>query len=314
VSHAGQPARIAVVIPAFNGAEFVETAVRSALDQSLPPSEIVVVDDGSTDDTAARAHRIAEVHERVSVIAQANGGVSAARNAGVRHTTCELLAFLDCDDLWYADKLRQQAQFLESHPDCVVVGARLAYHGRKGRLRGFVGEATPDERQADIRAGRYLPMQLSSWLVRRCAFERAGGFDESLRGVGQVEDVDLLARLARLGEVRILPGGPQGAYRLHGDSASSASFFKSRAAVRFVRARIAARDEGRDVTFEEYRQTHPESPPSRADRAQFAFREAGVAIAQEHRVLAVARLAQAVWLDPRYTARRLWLRTSGGRR
>jgi glycosyltransferase involved in cell wall biosynthesis len=308
VSAAGEPNAIAVVIPAFNGALYVEEAIHSALDQTHPPAEVIVVDDGSTDATVARASRLADVDARVRVISQANAGVSAARNAGVRASTSDLVAFLDCDDIWYPDKLQRQFDHLRQHPGCVLVGSRLSYLGDAGRLRGMVGEWIPANRQDDIRAGKFLPMQLSSWLVRRDAFEAAGWFDEGLRDVGQVEDVDLIARLARIGEVHIVPGAPAGGYRLHGNSASSASFFRSRVAVRFVRARIEARAGGNELTFEEFQRANPDRPPSRSDRAQFAFREAGVEVARRRLLRAAARLIEAFVLDPRYAARRLRLR------
>jgi GT2 family glycosyltransferase len=300
-----QHRHVSVVIPAFNGGAYVETAIRSVLAQTLQPAEIVVADDGSTDGTADLVRGIGSQCPTLQLIEQANRGAGAARNAGVRATTGDLLAFLDCDDLWYPSKLQRQVAYLAANPDCVVVGARMDYYGEVGRLRGVVGEPTPDERQADIRAAEYMPMQLSSWLVRRTAFEAAGGFDEGLR---QVQDVDLLARLARFGSVHILPGESQGGYRLHGSSATSASFFNTRTLVRFVRARLAAEAAGGHLTFEEYKLEHPDVPPSRSDQAKFAFRESGVEFAQRRYAHAGRRIVQAILLDPRYAFRRLWLR------
>jgi glycosyltransferase involved in cell wall biosynthesis len=310
VSTSARPPTIAVVIPAFNGGKYVESAVRSVLSQSLMPAEVVVVDDGSTDDTAERVRCLAAIQPTIKLVRRDNAGVSAARNLGVRNTSADLIAFLDCDDFWYPFKLAHQTQFLAMNPDCVVVGTHLDYFGEDGRLPGVVGEPTPDERQDDIRRARYMPIQLSSWVVRRWAFHQAGEFDEQL---AQGEDVDLLARLARLGTVRILPGSAQGGYRLHKGSASSDSFFAARDAVRFVRARLAARDAGADLTIEEYRRNNPTKPPTRSDRARFAFRESGVEFGRRHWTQAFARMVHAMVLDPRYAVRRSWVRVKGGR-
>jgi glycosyltransferase involved in cell wall biosynthesis len=302
---------IAVVIPAFNCGAYIEVAVRSALEQTLPPAEIVMVDDGSTDDTVPRAQLIDGSETRLQVVQQANAGVSSARNAGIRATTSPLVAFLDGDDLWYADKLRQQERYLREHAECVVVGARMDYYGEHGRIRGAIGEPTPASRQGDIQRATYMPVQLSSWLVRRSALDLAGEFDLELR---QAQDVDMLARLARVGQVHILPGPPQGGYRLHRASATSARFHGSRRAVRFVRARLAARDTGGDLTLEEFSSSNPEREPSRSDRAKHAFRESGVAFAHGRHGLAAFRIARALALDPAYALRRVRLRLSSARR
>jgi glycosyltransferase involved in cell wall biosynthesis len=309
----GRDGDVAVVIPAFNGGEFVEAAIDSVLQQTSPPAEIIVVDDGSTDDTPERVSEVSRSYPRVRLLRQPNQGVSAARNAGVRSTSAPLVAFLDCDDVWYPQKLASQVGYLRDHPQCVVVGSRLHYYGRNGRVRGAVGEPTTAARQSDIRSGRYMPLPLSSWLVRRGAFDSAGGFDEQLQSIGQVEDVDLLARLALLGEVQIFPGAALGGYRLHSGSASSASFFDSREAVRFVRARIEARSAGTELTIERFNAERASVQPSRSDRAQFAFREFGVELAQGHAMRALNQLSRALVLDPGYAVRRVWQRALAGR-
>src|SRR4051794_8654152 len=93
---------VAVIIPTFNYARFVGRAVQSVLDQTFPPAEVIVVDDGSTDATAGVLESFGS---RITVLRQQNRGVAAARNLGVRHSTAPLLAFLDADDLWLPRKL-----------------------------------------------------------------------------------------------------------------------------------------------------------------------------------------------------------------
>src|SRR4051812_32070906 len=96
---------VTVVIPTYNQARYLPSAIETALAQSEPPVEVVVVDDGSTDDTAAVLEGFAG---QVTAIRTANAGVAAARNTGAREAKGDLLAFLDSDDEWREDKLARQ--------------------------------------------------------------------------------------------------------------------------------------------------------------------------------------------------------------
>ena len=107
---------VAVVIPAYNAERFLDEAVGSALAQTAPPSEVIVVDDGSTDRTVEVARR-----HRVIVLTQRNIGPSEARNAGIRHTAQPWIALLDADDVWSPDKLETQWQAIQASPDVGAV-------------------------------------------------------------------------------------------------------------------------------------------------------------------------------------------------
>src|SRR6185437_11144924 len=98
----GPRARVSVVIPTYNSGPLVTEAVESVLAQTLPAAEVLVVDDGSTDDTP---ERLAAYGERIRYLPQANQGVAAARNRGIREATGDLIAFLDADDVWHPRKL-----------------------------------------------------------------------------------------------------------------------------------------------------------------------------------------------------------------
>lgn len=108
---------VSVVIPVLNHADFLGEAIDSALEQSEPPGEMVVVDDGSTDGSGDLA---AAFGSAVRVIRQETGGISAARNIGVGATSRPLLAFLDADDRWTRDKLRLQLDLLTDDVDIVT--------------------------------------------------------------------------------------------------------------------------------------------------------------------------------------------------
>ena len=137
---------VSVVVPCFNVADVVERAVRSALDQSLPPVQILCVDDGSTDDTLAVLHRLRdEAPDRVEVLTGPNAGAPAARNKGLAKAAGTYVQFLDADDALDATKLEAQVEILagEEHPPDLLVGA-----SRRRLLSGDVedkplGDANP---------------------------------------------------------------------------------------------------------------------------------------------------------------------------
>src|ERR1044072_7097933 len=104
---------VSVIIPVYNGARFLLAALESVFAQTYRPFEVIVVDDGSADDSG----RIAQSFSGVHYIRQANQGVAAARNTGIEAARGEFYAFLDQDDLWTPEKLRLQIQHMLNHPD-----------------------------------------------------------------------------------------------------------------------------------------------------------------------------------------------------
>lgn len=185
---------VSVVIPLYDLRDFVAEAIESVLAQTLDPSavEILVIDDGSTD---GGGEIVARYAPRVRCLRQANCGLSAARNAGIRESRAPLLTFLDADDRILPEKLALQLDVLDAHPEVGAVysgwhcidesGARLPQRGRS--VHG--GDIFPDLVLGNL-------MHPHTVVVRRPLVEAAGGFDETLTSV---EDWDLWVRLARAG-------------------------------------------------------------------------------------------------------------------
>ena len=185
---------VSCIVPVFNGERYLEEALQSVFAQTYRPIEVVVVDDGSTDSSAA----IAAAHgDRVAVIRQANAGPGPASNRGVEATRGELVAFLDADDRWPPRKLALQAEHLSAHPGTAAVFA----HARNFWV--------PELRQEAARfAGHRITLPLAAYsrgtmMARRSAFEAVGGFDPRM-GHGEVQDWVLRAREAGL-RVDLLP-------------------------------------------------------------------------------------------------------------
>lgn len=182
---------VSVVIPTFNRAHLIESAIASVREQSYSKIEIVVVDDGSTDDTLARLERMRASDLRVFV-APCNGGPARARNIGLRECSGEFVAFLDSDDRWAPWKTEAQVGcFRSGRPELGAV-----YSGRRVRL--------DDGSELEIRASlrgrifdslvRRNPIPLPTLMVKRAVLDHVGLFDPELPAC---EDWDLMIRIAR---------------------------------------------------------------------------------------------------------------------
>ena len=185
--------QVSVIIPTYNGELYISQAVDSVLAQSCDDYEIIVVDDGSTDNTVAA---LQPYRDRITYLYQANRKLPAARNAGIRATRGEYLAFLDSDDLFLPHKLAAQARCLDERPDVGLVASGHQYIDEAGRLlqesRPWIGR--PTITLESILYGGLAPVH--AVLLRRDWFERVGGFDEQF---AYCEDMDLWYRLALAG-------------------------------------------------------------------------------------------------------------------
>ncbi len=202
---------ISVVIPAYNAAAFVGEAVASVLGQTRQPDEIIVVDDGSTDGTAALVRR---TYPSVIVLEQPNSGVSIARNNGLDAARGDWVAFLDADDVWAPTKLeRQWARIAAGPSDLVCVHCNYYFFGLR------TGESmVPD---AVTRGDYRFPAHFLEWLivpstaiVRRASCGRFAAFCS-----GYGEDVIFFAELSLVGQFAYEPEALVG-YRKHGASQS----------------------------------------------------------------------------------------------
>jgi glycosyltransferase involved in cell wall biosynthesis len=186
------PDLVSVVMPAFNVGWCVGRAVDSVLSQSLRERELVVVDDGSTDDTY---DVLASYGDAIRVIRQPNAGMSAARNAGIRQSQGRLVAFLDADDWWYAEKLQRQVDLMRGHPELGFCSTAARVVNPEGKLLNVwhCPGQTIDMLQTLFAENAAIAGGCSAVMVRRELLDRVGLFDESLRGF---EDPDLWIRLA----------------------------------------------------------------------------------------------------------------------
>lgn len=185
------PMSISVIIPAFNAEAFLAKAINSVLAQTVPVFEIIVIDDGSKDRTAAIAQGYGA---SVRVISQKNQGVARARNHGVEVSTGELIAFLDADDAWAPSKIEMQVRAMNASPEAVLCYTRLLELNLDGSESPSPFEDPRNIHKA-LRIGNPA-IPPSSVLVRREPLERTGGFNPKRNGS---EDWEMWLNLRQIG-------------------------------------------------------------------------------------------------------------------
>src|SRR5919108_3973964 len=203
-----RPVKVSVVIPTYNRGHVVGEAIDSALAQRHRHLEVIVVDDGSTDDTAERVGRLRDA--RVIYLRRPHAGVSAARNTGIAAATGDLVAFLDSDDLWKPDKVEAEIAALARYPSAGGVFSDLekldgatfvpSFMRRTHVFSRLLAEGEYPEGVLLSPRALYLcllqevPIKMPALTVRRSALERVGGFNE---GWTSSEDWEFLLRFAR---------------------------------------------------------------------------------------------------------------------
>lgn len=186
--------KITALIPTYNCERYICETVDSVLAQTYPAHEVIVVDDGSTDQTQAVLTRYGP---RIKYIRQANAGPPAARNTGIAQATGDFIALLDSDDLWVPEKLQRQVDYLESHSACGLIYTDMKTFDESG----IIEESVKVSRNLTLPSGHIFPQmfaetlfQTSAVLIRKACIDAVGPFDTSLR---MGDDYELFLRISR---------------------------------------------------------------------------------------------------------------------
>ena len=219
--------RVAVVIPTYNHARFLDDAIASVLAQTSPVNEIIVVDDGSTD----HPERVTDRHQAVRLIRQQQSGLAAARNTGWRAAQSEFVVFLDADDRLKPDAIGTNAARLLANPDAAFsYGAYVNVHMTVNRTGGRLFRAA-DDGYADFIRGNPIGMH-ATVMYRRTVLAAVGGFTD---GLPACEDYDLYLRIAR-GHPIVHGDEILAEYRHHGVNMSRDSALMLKSALRVLRS------------------------------------------------------------------------------
>jgi len=185
---------VSVIIPTYNRVQLIAQAIDSVLSQTYRNFEIIVVDDGSTDDTK---QILIPYKDRITYIYQENQGGAAARNTGINRAKGKYIAFLDSDDLWFSPKLERQVEVLDNHDDFALIYTNIVYIDNAGRF------FAPGYSSRMFRSGYLFKETLlrkvacghpPTWLIRKTCLEDVGGFDPEFR---TSHDRDMIVRISR---------------------------------------------------------------------------------------------------------------------
>lgn len=293
--------RISAVMPLYNTKDFVAEAIDSILSQTFEDFELILVDNGSTDGTYEYAMSLSD--SRIRVIREAVRGPGAATNAGIAVSRAELFAIMDSDDIAHHDRFQLQIEFMDAHPEVVLLGTRFAF-----QVGSEIIAAPPQPREHDqIRRALMhgCPVICNSTTMGRMAAVTA---IKHPRGPGPGEDVDFFLRISDVGELHNLTALLH-YYRLHDRSISAvqAMTAKKQQSWGVVCARARAKAVCEPTENEFNRQWSARSAfakaLARADcTALSLYRKAIIKRAQRQYLSSFARIAVAAMLNPWRTA------------
>lgn len=280
---------VSVIMPAYNSEAFIGESVRSVLGQTFADLELIVIDDGSTDGTAAKLAEFRDPRLRV-IHHESNRGVSAAGNTGIRAAAGTFIGCIGSDDIWLSTKLDEQITLLEREPDVGVVYGWLGLMDSKGRVSPNVEAPDLDDNPiAALASGRCLV--ITTGLMRMENFAKYGSMDATLRAG---EDWDVFMRLALAGLTFKGIRKPLAYARVRSDSLS----------------RDPANAEMVRVAFGKLESLCPQYPEMLTSRVLggAAFRSAQWSIGMEHAQNGLRFLVKSIMLDGRVALRPLFAR------
>jgi glycosyltransferase involved in cell wall biosynthesis len=304
------PPRISIVMPAFNEADLLPSALDSVTRQSLGDFECVVVDDGSTDATPMILAEYARRDPRFRIVRQANGGISRALNAGLAAARAPWIARCDADDIMLPDRLECQLAFAEADPDLAACGCCYDIIDMAGRRRG-TRKPLPrsrDELERFLAAGEALSFTHPTMLYRRDLALALGGYRPEYE---PCEDVDLFARMLATGAAILIQPEILMQYRIRPGSLSGRKSGQQFQMTRFIYHNFHAERAGQPalsfadfLAFERHQPLLMRLDIRRLALSDQLYRNYSAALMADHRPLAAVFLAAAVSLRPLKAVRR----------
>lgn len=209
---------VSVVMPIFNGQQFVREAVGSVLAQTHRNFELLVVDDGSSDDSPAILAELAVADRRLRVVTQVNGGGARARNRALQEARADWIVNLDHDDVMLPNRIERQLAFIAAHPDVRAFSCRAYYINTEGKIFGKTRcepITTPEAFQRYLAANQPIGINHPAAALHRPTIVAVGGYRPEFEGA---EDLDLWNRVAERGHLVLQQDEVLMKYRIHGSS------------------------------------------------------------------------------------------------
>ena len=302
---------VSVIIPAFNAAAFLAPAIESILRQTYRHFEIIIVDDGSRDGTAAIAREYASDHVNIRAYSIPHAGISVAMNYGVSRARYDWIAVMHADDIAMPRRLEKQLRAARENPDVVVWGSYAVHISRSGAEMSLsaTGPTTVEAFEERRRSRRPVLVVHSSAMIRRDALFQVGGYDPRFE---TSEDLDLFDRLSDVGPIVAIPE-PLVQRRIHESCNTMRTYSRMHLMTRFVSERRRRKDEeGVDLDLEAYIASEAAQRLRRRIRtwvtetSQYHYHCAGIHFGSKNFALAAGHFISSACLDPRYAVLRAW--------
>ncbi|MDB5294888.1 MAG: glycosyl transferase family 2 [Phycisphaerales bacterium] len=292
--------RVSVLMPVYNAGRYVRATVESLLAQTFADFELIAIDDGSKDDSAAVVREMAATDARIRFTSRENRGVVRTRNELADLARGEFMAVNDADDLSMPDRLAKQVAYLDAHPECVMVGSRVMvmdpYSSPVAESAHKLGH---EEIDAELLAGSGWALVQSAVMMRSEAVRKIGGYRGAEHNLS--EDHDIFIRLAEVGRIANLPE-PLVWYRRHATSLTHTLYQSTKSRHEAVKRQIieeAYQRRGRSMPADWAFETWRPSPRDEQLRTWgwAAIKHKNIPVARKHAVAAVkaAPLSGASW-------------------
>ena len=206
--------KISVIIPTYNRGQYITQALESVLNQTFHDYEIIVIDDGSTDNTQ---EILKKFEGKIISLRQDNQGISNTRNRGINESHGAYITFLDSDDFWAPDKLEEQVKILDAYPKVGIVYARMPIINERGEKIGMKPAGVSGKNFKEL-LEVWGDIPTSTVMTRRDCFEKAGLFESPLE---PMEDIDMWIRIARFYDLYEIENKVLAYYRRHEEQITS---------------------------------------------------------------------------------------------
>ena len=244
--------QVSVIMPAYNAEQYISEAIESVRSQTHQDFELIIVNDGSTDNTLSIAESYAREDERIKVFSQPNIGVSITRNRAIDVALNEWIVCMDADDVMLPKRIERQLAFIERYPDVAVASSFVYYIGTDGDIIGTYRSSLTTRRAVEeqIERGELIAFHQPAVIMRKSVVQDVGGYR---REVWPGEDIDLWNRIAEQGHLVLVQPEVLLKYRKHG---SSTSLLKARATwlnTRWIKACAQRRRAGKpELSWDEF--------------------------------------------------------------
>ena len=302
---------ISVVMPAYNASQFIAEAIESILNQTFKEFELIIIDDGSTDNTVAIVEHYQESDKRIKLIKNQHGGICKALSSGIEVSSYPWIARMDADDISLPQRFAKQLEAANANPRVVVWGTYANHINSKGKVLSFVqqGCLTEEEFQKNRQEG-HIPFVIHpTAFIRKDILVKIRGYNSKFF---PAEDMDLFDRMANYGPILAIPE-PLLLYRIHSSSVSMSNFFFQKLLARYVVARHRTKLAGQEKLklekfIEEYQNQPILSRLARQKRTlgQFWYRKAGLFFAEEQYFQTWLYLGMSFVANPSYSITRIW--------